>query len=113
MDAIDLNKIANPTYNDSVKMESPGLVTNTIPAIRVKIPKANVHPQLSIALWLVIANIISNIPPIIKEILIKIAIVSKAFNGVLNTAMLVKINTIPTIRGMYQCLRVSFNEDKI
>ena len=112
IDPIERESKIKPTYNDKVSIESAGLVTNIKPTIRVSSPKTKDQPQFSIDLRLLSAKTTSKIPLIINETLMIIASVSKELNGVLNTTKLVKMNNIPTISGIYQCLIAFFKEDQ-
>src|SRR5690625_1596486 len=112
IDPIDRDNKTNPTYKDRVNMERSGWVSNINPTIMVKSPNAKDQPQFSMDLRLLIEKITSKIPLTKKAILIRIASVSKELKGVLNTIILVKINRIPTISGIYQCLMAFFKEDK-
>src|SRR5690554_2778671 len=105
------NKI-KPTYNDKVKTESAGLVNNIKPTIKVNNPNTKDQPQFSIDFRLLIEKTTSKSPLTKNEMLIIMANVSKELNGVLKTIILVKINSSPTISGMYQCLIAFFKEDK-
>src|SRR5699024_2047716 len=112
IDPMERDSNTKPTYKDRVNTERFGWVSNIKPTIKVKRPKANDQPQFSKDLRLLIEKITSKIPLTKKAILIRTAKVSKELKGVLNTIILVRIKSTPTISGIYQCLTAFFKEDK-
>lgn len=101
---IDLNKSKNPTYNAKTLSESAGCISSEIPIIKVKMPKAKDHPQLSSRSRLAIEKIISERPPNKKESAKKMDSASNEVSGEVNTTILMTTNSNPTSKGMYQCL---------